>query len=96
MNAFPEEDGLKKFREWIESPDPSILGKLGAQNDSSVRKRGSKVGGNDSNCANSNMEGINSFNQNINQCHEGEQSADHIQEIKQIFMDKHVSFLFPL
>ncbi|XP_043806922.1 DNA repair protein UVH3 isoform X3 [Manihot esculenta] len=89
VNAFPEEDGLKKFREWIESPDPSILGKLGAQNDSSVRKRGSKVGGNDSNCANSNIEGINSFNQNINQCHEGEQSADHIQEIKQIFMDKH-------
>ncbi|PKI34348.1 hypothetical protein CRG98_045264 [Punica granatum] len=27
LNAFPEEDGLQKFREWIESPDASILGK---------------------------------------------------------------------
>ena len=36
LNAFPEEDGLQKFREWIESPDPTILGKA-----SSTRKRGS-------------------------------------------------------
>ncbi|CAI9262941.1 unnamed protein product [Lactuca saligna] len=31
LNAFPEEDGLHKFREWIESPDPSILGKVGGK-----------------------------------------------------------------
>ncbi|KAF2316157.1 hypothetical protein GH714_041496 [Hevea brasiliensis] len=28
VNAFPEEDGLKKFREWIESPDPNHSGKV--------------------------------------------------------------------
>nr|GMC59385.1 DNA repair protein UVH3 isoform X1 [Ipomoea batatas] len=28
LNAFPEEDGLHKFREWVESPDPTILGKI--------------------------------------------------------------------
>ncbi|XP_078178846.1 5'-3' exonuclease family protein isoform X2 [Carex rostrata] len=25
VHAFPEEDGLKKFRDWVESPDPGIL-----------------------------------------------------------------------
>ncbi|KAJ3688064.1 hypothetical protein LUZ61_017228 [Rhynchospora tenuis] len=25
VHAFPEEDGLKEFREWVESPDPNIL-----------------------------------------------------------------------
>ncbi|KAM7280360.1 hypothetical protein ACFE04_007494 [Oxalis oulophora] len=43
LNAFPEEDGFCKFREWIESPDPTILGTLG----SSTQKRdgnGSKDG----------------------------------------------------
>ncbi|XP_021639284.2 DNA repair protein UVH3 isoform X2 [Hevea brasiliensis] len=89
VNAFPEEDGLKKFREWIESPDPTILEKFGAQNGSGVRKRGSKVGDDDTNCANSNVDGINSFGQNIPQGHEQDQSADYFQEIKQVFMDKH-------
>lgn len=28
LNAFPEDDGLVKFREWVESPDPAIFGKL--------------------------------------------------------------------
>nr|XP_043632130.1 DNA repair protein UVH3 [Erigeron canadensis] len=41
LNAFPEVDGLHKFREWIESPDPSILGKVDAREGSSTRKRGS-------------------------------------------------------
>lgn len=45
VNAFPEEDGLHKFREWIESPDPSILGKSEAGINS--RKRESKVGNTD-------------------------------------------------
>ncbi|XP_017242123.2 DNA repair protein UVH3 [Daucus carota subsp. sativus] len=27
INAFPEENGLHQFREWVESPDPTILGK---------------------------------------------------------------------
>lgn len=40
VNAFPEKDGLREFREWIESPDPSILG-----------KRESKVGDTDMSCS---------------------------------------------
>nr|GEV09196.1 DNA repair protein UVH3 isoform X1 [Tanacetum cinerariifolium] len=43
LNAFPEEDGLQKFREWIESPDPSILGKVNGKEGSSTRKRGSNT-----------------------------------------------------
>ncbi|CAH9092387.1 unnamed protein product [Cuscuta epithymum] len=31
LNAFPEKDGLRKFREWVESPDPTILGKVDVQ-----------------------------------------------------------------
>ncbi|XP_010555901.1 PREDICTED: DNA repair protein UVH3 isoform X2 [Tarenaya hassleriana] len=41
LNAFPEEDGLQKFREWVESPDPTILGKTDAKAGSSIKKRGS-------------------------------------------------------
>lgn len=56
VNAFPEEDGLHKFREWIESPDPTILGKF---------DRSSQAG-------------------------EVKKSTDSTEEIKQIFMEKHV------
>ncbi|RAL46874.1 hypothetical protein DM860_005153 [Cuscuta australis] len=31
VNAFPGEDGLRKFREWVESPDPTILNKVDVQ-----------------------------------------------------------------
>lgn len=41
VTAFPEEDGLQKFREWVESPDPTILGKTDAKTGSKVKKRGS-------------------------------------------------------
>ncbi|XP_058736764.1 DNA repair protein UVH3 isoform X2 [Vicia villosa] len=60
VTAFPEEDGFQKFRQWVESPDPTILGRLDAK---SVSKKGSKP--------------------------EEKESPDHIQETKQIFMDKH-------
>ncbi|PWA62278.1 XPG/Rad2 endonuclease, PIN domain-like protein [Artemisia annua] len=43
LNAFPEKDGLQKFREWIQSPDPSILGKVNAKEGSSTRKTGSNI-----------------------------------------------------
>ncbi|XVF16465.1 hypothetical protein REPUB_Repub10bG0033100 [Reevesia pubescens] len=86
VNAFPEEDGLHKFREWIESPDPTILGKLNVQEGPSARKRGSKSSDKDVNIAKTSMEdsvssieGVYSFDHNISQ-------ADNI---KQIFMDKH-------
>lgn len=51
VNAFPEEDGLHKFREWIESPDPSILGKSEAG--INAKKRDSKVGNSDMNFSDS-------------------------------------------
>ncbi|XP_065878915.1 DNA repair protein UVH3 isoform X2 [Euphorbia lathyris] len=89
VNAFPEEDGLQKFREWIESPDPNILGKFDSQTCSGLRKKGAEVDGNDSDCANSNMEGINFSGQKIRQTHDQESSADHNQKMKQIFMNKH-------
>ncbi|CAN8266105.1 unnamed protein product [Cochlearia groenlandica] len=41
VTAFPEDDGLQKFREWVESPDPTILGKTNAKTGSNVKKRGS-------------------------------------------------------
>ncbi|KAM7509106.1 hypothetical protein LguiA_019559 [Lonicera macranthoides] len=75
VNAFPEEDGLHKFREWIESPDPSILGKADLQAGSRSRKKGSKAADIDASCSNNNNEGA-SF-------------LDNIDNEKQIFMEKH-------
>lgn len=48
VTAFPEDDGLQKFREWVESPDPTILGKNDAKAGSSVKKRGSGSAPNES------------------------------------------------
>ncbi|KAK2661838.1 hypothetical protein Ddye_000412 [Dipteronia dyeriana] len=89
VNAFPEDDGLHKFREWIESPDPSILGKLDVQTGSNARKRGLKGCDNDMNHAKGDGEEVSEFNQNIFQADENKQSADHSQNIKKIFMNKH-------
>lgn len=82
LNAFPEEDGLLKFRQWVESPDPTILGKLGTKSGSNTRKKGSKV-----------EEKINiesASDQNISQVQEQKEPPDHMPEIMQTFMDKHV------
>ncbi|XP_049371171.1 DNA repair protein UVH3 [Solanum verrucosum] len=76
VNAFPEEDGLQKFREWVESPDPSILGGLDAQTGSSSRKRGCKGGDPDMSCSTSNLEG-------------NPASEDRAEKLRQIFMNKH-------
>ncbi|KAJ8544960.1 hypothetical protein K7X08_017543 [Anisodus acutangulus] len=83
VNAFPEEDGLQKFREWVESPDPSILGGLDAQAGSSSRKRGCKVGDPDTICSTRNLEGNTASDENV---HKSEDSAE---KLKQIFMNKH-------
>jgi len=88
LNAFPEEDGLLKFREWVESPDPTILGTLDAKNGSITRKKWSKV-----------KEKINSINcdakestseQNLPCAPEQNELPDYIQETKQTFFNKHV------
>ncbi|CAL1391910.1 unnamed protein product [Linum trigynum] len=72
VDAFPEDDGLQKFREWIESPDPTILGKLGGKPRSSGKKQGSKVA-----------------DSKLDPSDKDTASMDGIDEIKQIFMDKH-------
>uniref|UniRef100_A0A9I9E6K3 Uncharacterized protein n=1 Tax=Cucumis melo TaxID=3656 RepID=A0A9I9E6K3_CUCME len=53
MNAFQIQDGLHKFKEWIESPDRSILGLFGAKTGLNARKRGSKASDNDTAYSNS-------------------------------------------
>ncbi|KAL7256831.1 hypothetical protein ACSBR1_010716 [Camellia fascicularis] len=83
VNAFPEEDGLSKFLEWIESPDPTILGTFDVKPGSSSRKRGSKVSDSDVDCSNSNLEGLSASDQTVSQ------SMDYIDNTKQVFMDKH-------
>ncbi|XP_078435659.1 5'-3' exonuclease family protein [Wolffia australiana] len=42
VHAFPEEDGLKEFREWVESPDPSLFEKLRPHIGNKVGRRSSK------------------------------------------------------
>lgn len=88
LNAFPEEDGLLKFREWVESPDPTILGRLDAKSGSNTRKKLSKV-----------EEKINSLNcddkestseQNLPRAPEQNELPDCIQETKKTFFNKHV------
>lgn len=83
VNAFPEDDGLHKFREWIESPDPTILGNFGGQ----TRKKGSKVTHESANPSNTTTEGISLTD-------EDKQSAEDLQETQQVFMNKHVSVKF--
>ncbi|OMO88684.1 Drug/metabolite transporter [Corchorus capsularis] len=81
VNAFPEEDGLHKFREWVESPDPTILGKLNVQEGSSGRKRGSK--------STSDNGGVSSLDEKISQADKIKHSTDCNDDVKQVFMDKH-------
>ncbi|XP_031261538.1 DNA repair protein UVH3 isoform X1 [Pistacia vera] len=89
VNAFPEEDGLHQFREWIESPDPTILGKFDVQTVSNARKRASKVGDNSMSQIKCSREGLSVGGQNVLQADENKWSADHSQDIKKIFMDNH-------
>uniref|UniRef100_A0A0E0KA92 DNA repair protein UVH3 n=1 Tax=Oryza punctata TaxID=4537 RepID=A0A0E0KA92_ORYPU len=80
-HAFPEEDGLQKFREWVESPDPTLLGKLGMESGSSSKKK--KSGRNHSDGKGNSLEP---------ECTKGSddsQSSNETQRIKEIFMSKH-------
>ncbi|KAI9084232.1 hypothetical protein K1719_033739 [Acacia pycnantha] len=86
VNAFPEEDGLLKFRQWVESPDPTIFGWFETKSGSSTQKKGSKVEENlpGKNC---NIEET-MTDRKISHAQEHD-SSDDIQETKQIFMNKH-------
>ncbi|KAK9117156.1 hypothetical protein Sjap_016103 [Stephania japonica] len=88
VNAFPEEDGLQNFREWLESPDPTILGQLDGQTGSASRKRGSKINNGEGSNSENNVEGSSSSG-GFAEGHNDKQSRDNVESIKQIFMDKH-------
>ncbi|KAL8124353.1 DNA repair protein UVH3 [Apium graveolens] len=77
INAFPEEDGLCQFREWIESPDPSILGKVVLPARSNLDETTSKA----EDCSKS----------SLNCSSEGAVPGpvDDLLKIKQHFMNKH-------
>ena len=90
VNAFPEEDGLQKFREWLESPDPSILGKLNAHAGHNARKRKLKACSNDADGLTNNVDGESA--ESVVRGHDEQQSVDGLPDIKQIFMDKHVNY----
>lgn len=91
VNAFSEEDGLHKFREWIESPDPSILGKLDVKTGSNGKKKGSKA---NLKGPKRSAEGASESDQSSLQADDNQQAAEHDQDMKQIFMDNHVIQLF--
>lgn len=83
VNAFPEEDGLRRFREWIESPDPSILGKFDLQPGSSSKQIQSQVDETDMNCSDAKSSGVAARDADVSG------SVDDTQKLKQIFMNKH-------
>lgn len=82
INAFPEENGLRQFREWIESPDPDILGKVDFPARSNLEKTASKA----EDCSKS----------SLNCSSEGalDGPVDDLLKMKQQFMKKHVNFRF--
>lgn len=84
VNAFPGKDGLREFREWIESPDPSIFGNFNVETGCNSRKKGSKDTESITSVLNSNLDGI-SCNQNVPL-----PVNDDAQRKKQVFMDTHV------
>ncbi|RWR77112.1 XPG/Rad2 endonuclease [Cinnamomum micranthum f. kanehirae] len=87
VNAFPEEDGLQKFREWLESPDPSILGKLNAHAGHNARKRKLKACSSGADGLTNNLD--DESEESVVRGHDEQQSVDGLPDIKQIFMDKH-------
>lgn len=84
VHAFPEEDGLKKFREWVESPDPSIFGKLYPHiGGDKTRRRSSKA-----NSTNADE----SASSDGTQADGSQSSSGGLLDVKRVFMEKHVSF----
>ncbi|ERN10327.1 DNA repair protein UVH3 isoform X1 [Amborella trichopoda] len=87
VNAFPEEGGLQKFREWLESPDPSILNKVHAQTGKETRKKSSKESKKDEDVCES-MGDVLLDDNSDGRCNIDQESED-IANLKQIFMEKH-------
>ncbi|XP_021857448.2 DNA repair protein UVH3 isoform X2 [Spinacia oleracea] len=89
LNAFPEEEGFHKFREWIESPDPAILGKVGVQSGSSSKKKGSKASKNRMSNSKSDMEGNSAADSCTLLEYDDDEARNDIQKMKLTFMNKH-------
>ncbi|KAG1331724.1 DNA repair protein UVH3 [Cocos nucifera] len=88
VHAFPEEDGLKKFREWIESPDPAILEKLDSHTGGSSRKRSSKASKDNADGMRKNVE-LSTIEETVSGSHDDQPSVSGTQDIKDVFMSKH-------
>lgn len=88
VNAFPEEDGLKKFREWLDSPDPLILNKVHACSGKISRKRSLKSSKKNGSVAGEEEEVI-IPDQSTDRHQEEELSEEGNSVLKQIFMEKH-------
>ncbi|ONK63702.1 uncharacterized protein A4U43_C07F18000 [Asparagus officinalis] len=84
VRAFPEKDGLQKFRDWIESPDPSILGKFNSHTGSNSKKKSSTSG--DKGGEMKDTANTSSFEENVSREYVDQTSVD---DIKEIFMTKH-------
>ncbi|KAK1267812.1 DNA repair protein UVH3 [Acorus gramineus] len=87
VHAFPEADGLQKFREWLESPDPAILGKLDARSANGSKRRRSKESSTDADASDNNVNGSTCSESVL--LHDDEPSENDISDTKQIFMDNH-------
>lgn len=82
VNAFPEDDGLQKFREWLESPDPAILGRLNTHS----RKKNSKGNHIDADVPTQDAQTSSPESSGFTDS----KTSDNISDDKRIFMDKHV------
>ncbi|KAJ0982653.1 hypothetical protein J5N97_010908 [Dioscorea zingiberensis] len=87
LQAFPEEYGLQKFREWLESPDPSILGQFGSNPGDKSKKRSLKTSNSNADELTDNTEG--SACEESGPKNRDQLAANGLPEIKNIFMDKH-------
>ncbi|XP_029116376.1 DNA repair protein UVH3 isoform X2 [Elaeis guineensis] len=88
VHAFPEEDGLKKFKEWIESPDPAILEKLDSHTGGSSRNRSSKASKDNADGMRKNV-GLSTIEETVLGSHVDQPSVSGTQDIKDVFMSKH-------
>ncbi|KAJ8457913.1 hypothetical protein OPV22_030839 [Ensete ventricosum] len=85
IHAFPEEDGLQKFRQWVESPDPAILGKLITGSHSN--RRSLKENNNGADAIRKSSQG-DASEESVSRGHDDEKPTGN-EAIKDIFIDKH-------
>ncbi|CAL9176345.1 unnamed protein product, partial [Musa hybrid cultivar] len=91
IQAFSKEDGLQKFRQWVESPDPAIFGKL----DSGSHSNRSLKENNNGADAIKRSSQEDASEESISRGHDDEKPTGN-EAIKDIFIDKHVSFNTPM